>query len=95
MRETFSKLDHASQETQTAESNGADQLIKVKSDLQEQQSKINELNMKLDVKEKFIDSIKDEIVLKEAEITRLKSRIIILERKSVNDDDDEVDVVDE
>ncbi len=42
---------------------------------------IDELKIDLQVKENLIESINDTLVLKEAEIARLKTRIGILERK--------------
>ena len=47
---------------------------------------IEELKLNLKVKENLIDSINDALVLKEAEIARLKTRIGIMERTNIIDE---------
>ena len=44
---------------------------------------IDELKFNLKIKENLINSINDSLVLKEAEIARLKTRIGLIERKSL------------
>lgn len=48
-----------------------------------EQTLIEELKLNLKVKENIIDSINDTLVLREAEIARLKTRIALMERKSL------------
>lgn len=56
-----------------------------------EKNQIDDLKMNLKVKENIIDSINDTLVLKEAEIARLKARISLMERKNIlkelNDDE--------
>jgi hypothetical protein len=44
---------------------------------------IDELKLNLKIKENLIDSINDSLVLKEAEIARLKTRIGLMERNNI------------
>jgi uncharacterized coiled-coil protein SlyX len=48
-----------------------------------EKNQIDDLKMNLKVKENIIDSINDTLVLKEAEIARLKARISLMERKNI------------
>lgn len=46
-------------------------------------SEMEKLKMNLKVKENIIESINDSIVIKEAEVARLKARISLIERKNL------------
>ena len=52
---------------------------------------IDELKFNLKIKENLINSINDSLVLKEAEIARLKTRIGLIERKSLINEMNETD----
>ena len=47
---------------------------------QQSSAKLENLSLELQVKEKLIESINDELLLKDAEIARLKTRIGLMER---------------
>jgi hypothetical protein len=51
---------------------------------------IDELKLNLKIKENLIDSINDSLVLKEAEIARLKTRIGLMERNSIINEINEI-----
>ena len=51
--------------------------------LSQDKNTIDELKLNLKIKENLIASISDSLVLKEAEIARLKTRIGLMERKSI------------
>ena len=67
--------------------------------MRSESSEIEELRINLKVKGNIIDSINDTLVIREAEIARLKARISMMERKlQMNDmtqDDDDDDDTDE
>ena len=50
---------------------------------QQDKTMIDDLKINLKIKENLIESINDALVLKEAEIARLKSRIGVMERKKM------------
>jgi hypothetical protein len=47
---------------------------------------LEDLRLNLKVKESLIESINDSLILKEAEIARLKARLAVLERKNMLED---------
>ena len=47
---------------------------------------IEELRLNLKIKDNLIDSVNDALVLKEAEIARLKTRIGLMERNNIVND---------
>jgi hypothetical protein len=48
---------------------------------------VEDLRLNLKVKESLIESINDSLILKEAEIARLKARLAVLERRSMIHDE--------
>jgi hypothetical protein len=73
-----------SKSTQCDEFNRGDDSADSSSVLLPQDNKIiDELKFNLKIKENLINSVNDSLVLKEAEIARLKTRIGLIERKSL------------
>ncbi len=92
IEETQMKIDFKSYEMkQTQTEENLNESIHTKSSpddsmsSQSQQDKtmIDDLKINLKIKENLIESINDALVLKEAEIARLKSRIGVMERKKM------------
>lgn len=91
IEETQMKIEKSYEMKQTQTEENLNESIQTKSSpddsmsSQSQQDKtmIDDLKINLKIKENLIESINDALVLKEAEIARLKSRIGVMERKKM------------
>jgi uncharacterized coiled-coil protein SlyX len=89
--EQSDKMCMEHKETQTLESNclnRSDSTVS-SSSLNSEKTIFDDLHINLKVKENLIESINDTLVLKDAEIARLKSRIGFMERKFNQDSEEE------